>query len=66
MPRILTTCPTSGELVPTGHRTSELDVAEMSAARSFRCATCQQVHTWTAEEAVIEKTMTLDAFRSAA
>lgn len=66
MARILTTCPTSGEMVPTGHRTSELDVAEMSAPRSFRCSTCQQVHTWTAGEAIIEKTQTLSDFRTAA
>ena len=66
MPRILTTCPTSGAIVPTGHRTSGLDIATMDAPRSFRCPTCQEVHTWNADEAMVEDTLKLAAFRPAA
>lgn len=66
MPRILTTCPTSGGLVPTGHRTPSIVLTEMEGPRSFRCPSCQQVHSWTADQAVVEDTLSLAAFRSAA
>lgn len=66
MPRILTTCPTSGRMVPTGHRTSGVTLETMDAPRSFRCPTCQQVHSWNADEAVVETTITLATLRSAA
>lgn len=66
MSRILTTCPTSGTLVPTGHRTSEIDLATMSAPRSFRCTVCKEIHTWAAHEATIETTLKLAIFRTAA
>lgn len=66
MYRIMTTCPTSGALVPTGHRTSEIDLATMTITRSFRCTVCKEVHTWAAHEATIEKTLKLPVFRTAA
>ena len=66
MPRILTTCPTTGETVPTGHRTTTVDFAELDAPRSFRCPVCQQVHEWSAENARVEETLSLAPFRSAA
>jgi hypothetical protein len=55
MPRILVTCPSSGAIVPTGHRTAEIDLATMTGSRSFRCPTCQKVHDWTADVAVAEE-----------
>jgi hypothetical protein len=54
MARILTNCPDTGEVVPTGHRTADIDLTTMSEPRSFRCPVCQQVHSWTRETAVIE------------
>ena len=65
MPRILTTCPTTGALAPTGHRTGDLDLALLSEPRSFRCPLCEKVHDWTAREAVVEATLSLAAFRAA-
>jgi hypothetical protein len=58
------TCPTSGALVPTGHRTFDLDLATMTAPRSFRCTACKEVHTWSAKEATVEKTPKLAASAS--
>lgn len=66
MPRILTTCPSTGAIVPTGHRTKSIDIAAMEGSRTFRCPTCQEVHHWTADQAVVEETLSLAAFRPAA
>jgi hypothetical protein len=66
MPRILTHCPTDGALVPTGHRTPEIDLSTLAGARAFRCPGCGQVHTWSAEDATVETTLSLPVFRSAA
>ncbi|HEY8617081.1 hypothetical protein [Phenylobacterium sp.] len=57
MPRILTTCPTSLTLVPTGHRTASVIIETMTGTRSFRCTSCQQVHTWEASQGVVEAGM---------
>lgn len=54
MPRIIITCPTSGETVPTGHRTQGIDPTTMIETRSFRCPVCQQVHTWRGTDARVE------------
>jgi hypothetical protein len=54
MPRIITVCPTSGEDVPTGHRTQDLDLTHMEGTRAFRCPVCKAVHNWSAEEARVE------------
>ena len=50
MPRIIISCPTSGEDVPTGHRTQDLDLASMEGTRAFRCPVCNAVHDWSAAE----------------
>lgn len=54
MPRIIIACPTSGEDVPTGHRTQDLDLSSMEGTRAFRCPVCKSVHNWSAAEARIE------------
>jgi hypothetical protein len=61
MPRILTTCPTTGTLVPTGQRAPAFDLAAMTQAHAFRCTACDQPHSWRAEDAVVEETLTLAA-----
>jgi len=54
MPRIIIACPTSGEDVPTGHRTQDLDLSSMEGTRAFRCPVCKAVHNWSAAEAHVE------------
>ena len=54
MPRIIIACPTSGEDVPTGHRTQDLDLSHMEGTRAFRCPVCKAVHNWSAGEAHVE------------
>ena len=54
MPRIIIACPTSGEDVPTGHRTQDLDLSSMDGTRAFRCPVCKSIHNWSAAEARIE------------
>jgi hypothetical protein len=54
MPRIIIACPTSGEDVPTGHRTQDLDLSSMEGTRAFRCPVCKSVHNWSAAEARVE------------
>jgi hypothetical protein len=66
MPRIMTTCPTTQTLVPTGQRAPGFDLATMGEGHAFRCPACQQPHTWRAEDAIVETTLSLAAVRSAA
>jgi hypothetical protein len=66
MPRIITRCPTTGEDVPTGHRTQDLDLAEMVGTRSFRCPVCNAIHAWGSAEARVETGFTDAALRAAA
>jgi hypothetical protein len=66
MPRILTTCEATGQTVPTGHRTTDLELNDVTGPRNFRCPACQEVHAWTRDNAVIEQRLTLAAFRAAA
>lgn len=66
MPRILTTCTTDGVTVPTGYRTTDLELKDASGPRAFRCPSCQQVHNWTRHNAFSERTLTLDGSRQAA
>ena len=54
MPRIITTCPTTGQLVPTGYRSTDLDLAQPSGVKSFRCSSCGKVHEWSARDASVE------------
>jgi hypothetical protein len=55
MARVLTTCPTEGRAVPTGHRMTpaQLDAAKLQYA--FRCAACGEVHQWTCKDAWVEE-----------
>ncbi len=46
MPRIIVRCPTTGQNVPTGQRTLDVDLAAADEPRAFRCPVCQQVHSW--------------------
>jgi LSD1 subclass zinc finger protein len=54
MPRIIIHCPATGQEVPTGHRTQDLDLNLMEGARSFRCPVCHSVHAWSRDEAQVE------------
>ncbi len=54
MPRIIISCPVTGQDVPTGHRTQDIDLSSMTEARSFRCPVCHEVHAWQGREARIE------------
>lgn len=58
MPRILIDCDAGLGAVPTGYRTSDLDLAADSHPRSFRCL-CGAVHTWVVEAAWAEERATL-------
>lgn len=63
MPRILTTCPESGQTVPTGHRTTDFDLSDMALPRAFRCPVCQKVHAWSRDNATVEDVSALAALR---
>ncbi len=43
MPRIIISCPTSGEDVPTGYRGQDAELVDIVEPRSFRCPVCNQV-----------------------
>ena len=58
MPRIIISCPTTGEDVPTGHRTQDFELAAVTEPRSFRCPVCHQVHAWCGDDARIERPLT--------
>ena len=66
MPRIITSCPATGEDVPTGHRTQDIDLMAMTETRSSRCPVCHEVHAWSGETARVERGMTPTAARPAA
>jgi hypothetical protein len=44
-------CSETGEEVETGHRMRTAEFESVVGSRSFRCRTCGQVHSWTAETA---------------
>ncbi len=54
MPRIIISCPTSGEDVPTGYRGQDAELVDIVEPRSFRCPVCNQVHAWRGADARIE------------
>ncbi len=54
MPRIIISCPTTGENVPTGHRSKDFNLEDIVEPRSFRCPVCHEIHTWRGHEARIE------------
>jgi hypothetical protein len=66
MPRIIMTCPTTGEDVPTGHRTQDFELAAVVEPRSFRCPVCHAVHSWRGADARVEDGATHAAARQAA
>lgn len=51
---VLFTCEASGRVVQTGHRMRPAEFAAVNGPRSFRCAQCQKIHTWTNETAWLE------------
>jgi len=55
MPRIITSCPTTGADVPTGHRTQDFALSAITEPRSFRCPVCQKVHAWCGSDAWVEE-----------
>jgi hypothetical protein len=59
MPRIMTECPSTHQLVPTGYRSTDLDLQTMLGDRAFRCP-CGKVHVWNAGAALVEETRSLD------
>ena len=61
MPRIIVSCPTTGEDVPTGHRTQDFALSAVVEPRSFRCPVCHQVHSWSGAEARVEGGLTPSA-----
>jgi hypothetical protein len=66
MPRIIIDCPTTGETVPTGHRTQDFALSDIVEPRSFRCPVCHQVHRWRGCDARVEDTPAPAARQSAA
>ena len=58
MPRIIISCPTSGQDVPTGHRSQDFELQAMVETRSFRCPVCHQVHAWSGADARVEHGLT--------
>jgi hypothetical protein len=54
MPRIIISCPTTGQNVPTGHRTQDFALCDVTEPRSFRCPVCHQVHRWLGCDARVE------------
>jgi hypothetical protein len=60
MPRIIIDCPTTGETVPTGHRTQDFALSEIVEARSFRCPVCHEVHRWRGCDARVEDAQPVD------
>ena len=53
MPRIMIHCPFGEGDVPTGYRTTDVDLIVRSHTRSFRCS-CGRIHDWTGDVAWAE------------
>ena len=66
MPRIIISCPATGQDVPTGHRTQDFELAAIVEPRSFRCPVCHAVHTWRGCDARVEEGLTPAAARTVA
>jgi len=64
MARIMITCPDGRGAVPTGYRTSDIDLTTRSHTRSFRCA-CGQIHSWSEDAAWVEEGLAAAAARQA-
>ena len=55
MPAVLTTCPTSGDLIPTGIVVDDADEIHALDEDSLlvACPNCGRDHWWTPQEAVV-------------
>ncbi|HEY2661340.1 MAG TPA: hypothetical protein VGI79_16585 [Caulobacteraceae bacterium] len=51
---ILFTCEIKGGPVLTGHRMRPAEFAAITGPRSFRCAACGEIHTWTTDTAWLQ------------
>jgi hypothetical protein len=51
---VLFTCTAKGAPVHTGHRMRPAEFATIVGPRSFRCAGCGEIHTWTTETAWLQ------------
>jgi len=54
MPRVLTTCPVTGEIVPTILRMQRPAFEQLKGAHGFRCSRCNEIHHWEREAAWLE------------
>ena len=64
MPRLMTTCSTTGAEVATGYRTQDFDISQMTEPRAFRCP-CGVIHSWGPENAYVEEGLTPAGLRAA-
>lgn len=55
MPRILTRCPTTQEVVPTIMRMQRAAFDQLKGPHGFRCGKCGQIHHWDRETAWVEE-----------
>ncbi len=55
MPRVLTRCPTTGEVVPTILRMRPEAFAQLKGSHGFRCSRCGKIHHWEPEAAWVEE-----------
>ena len=53
MPRIMIHCPFGEGDVPTGYRTTDVDLTIVTHTRSFRCS-CGRIHDWNGDIAWAE------------
>jgi len=60
------TCPSTGQDVPTGHRTQDFELAAIVEPRAFRCPVCHEVHAWSGADARVEEGLTPAAARQVA
>ena len=60
----MTTCTATGAEVPTGYRTQDIDLSQMTESRAFRCQ-CGAIHTWGPENAHVEEGLTPAGLRAA-
>ena len=51
MTAILVTCPATQSTVATGQHATAKDFEKNDFGGSFRCASCNQVHSWTKSQA---------------
>lgn len=54
MPRIMTRCPKTEEVVPTIRRMQRPAFEQLKGSLGFRCSRCGDIHTWDRESAWLE------------